>query len=527
MPPLPETAAVDLFVRRVRDVQADFARTDENAPAITELCARLDGLPLALELAARRIKTYGAVEALLAALAPALPELTGGPRDAPARQRTMRAAIAWSYGLLDDDERSLFRRLAVCRGGCAIDAAQALATDRTAVAPALENLVAHRMLLHTDGPRDEARVGMLETMREYGLERLAEAGEEGDARRRHARQYLAFGEAAAPHMLEADQGVWLARLDREHDNLRAALAWAIDSDEAEVALRLAAALWRYWEIHGHIGEGRRWLDRALTQADGVVPAVHARALYAAARLATLQVDRTAAEDLHRRSYDLYAGSGDRLGQADVLNSWGGLVHGQGEDFARALDLHAQAFGLYAELGHRLGMADALYNQGLVRVLQWDFAGARAPLEQALTMLDDLGDRRGIVQSSLCLGITLLFVPDLPAALAMFRRVLALAEPVGDRANISYGLDGVAAAIGVQGEWECSARLFGTADHIRRDIHFPLPPSYLSLRETAVEAVRGTAPPDAFAAAYAIGEVQPLRASIVQAMGASHSEGRVE
>ncbi len=238
IPPLDRTAAQELFVQRVQDTQSDFAVTPQNTAAIAAICGRLDGLPLALELAAHRMKKYGTAPALLEALLPILPELIDGPRDVPARQQTMQATIAWSYDLLAAEEQWLFRQLAVCRGGCSMRAVDALGDERTGVDTWLEGLIDQGMLQRTPGTVEDARVWLFEVLREYGLEQLAESGELEAARRRHADHYLLLAEEASIQLFGPRQGHWLRQLDQDYDNLQAALEGAISAGDGETALRL-------------------------------------------------------------------------------------------------------------------------------------------------------------------------------------------------------------------------------------------------------------------------------------------------
>jgi predicted ATPase/class 3 adenylate cyclase len=254
---LPEYEAVALFAQRAAGVDPDFAVTDENAPAVAEICARLDGLPLAIELAASRIKLLSP-SAMLNRLQHRLALLTGGPRDLPARQRTLRETIGWSYGLLEGDEQILFSRLATFVGGWTVEAAEAVANPAGELGvdtlDALGSLVDNSLVRREAGDGD-LRFGMLETIREFGLEVLEQAGEAGRARRRHASYFLRLAEAAEPQLTVTDQG-WLDQFEREHDNLRAALRWAIDTGEADIGLRIAGAVWRFWQVRDHLAEGR-------------------------------------------------------------------------------------------------------------------------------------------------------------------------------------------------------------------------------------------------------------------------------
>ncbi|CAA9576383.1 MAG: Transcriptional regulator, AfsR family, partial [uncultured Thermomicrobiales bacterium] len=282
--------AVALFVERARAVKPGFALDETNAVAVAGIVRRLDGLPLAIELAAARVRVL-APPALLARLDRALPLLTSGPRDAPARQRTLRDAIAWSHGLLSPDERDLFRRLAVFVGGFTLEATEAVADlgGELDALGGLEGLAEDSLLRPAEGPGGEPRFTMLATVREFAREQLEASGEAAVAHGRHAAFFTVLAESAAPELTGPDQGAWLARLEAEHDNLRAALVWA-EGHEPESCLRLAGALWRFWYARGHLAEGLRRLEAAVARADGRPADACARALLGAGVLADLQGD---------------------------------------------------------------------------------------------------------------------------------------------------------------------------------------------------------------------------------------------
>jgi predicted ATPase/DNA-binding XRE family transcriptional regulator len=273
--------AVALFVQRARAVRSTFDLTADRAPVVAAICARLDGLPLAIERVASRIKLF-APSSLLERLDQRLPLVTDGPRDLPERQRTLEQAIAWSYALLRPDEQRLFRHLAVFRGGWSLEAAEAVCEAdggaegaRDSIFAGLASLIDQNLVVpqeHAAGDMSEARFRMLETLRDYGLARLAASGEEEVARRRHFDYFLRLGEPAFQELRGPAQSGWLARIEREHDNLRAALSWALAHGEAERGLRLTYSLFFFWRRHGHVREGERWLEALLALADGTAPA---------------------------------------------------------------------------------------------------------------------------------------------------------------------------------------------------------------------------------------------------------------
>ena len=354
-PAVPATAAgasqadaVRLFVHRAQSARPDFALTDANADAVAAICRRLDGLPLAIELAAARIPVLPP-HALLARLEPRLPLLTGGPRDAPVRLRTMRDAIAWSYDLLAPPEQALFRRLAIFAGGCTLDAAETVAGG-DGVLEGVSSLVASSMLRQEAPPGGEPRYLMLETLREFGLEQLETAGEVAETRRRHAAHYLALVERWSPDPALPGEKHRLAAIAAEDDNVRLALAWLDTHDEADGLLRLAGSLFEFWFALGRYGEGRRWLGRALGRTERAAPAVSARALMTASALARYQ-----------------------------------------GDFAEATRLLDVALPLARDHGTAGQLVTALLNSGLLAYHQEHYAAAETRLAEALDCVRGLGD----------------------------------------------------------------------------------------------------------------------------------------
>src|SRR5205085_5268538 len=338
---LSQVAAVALFLQCAQGVRADFALTAGNASTVAAICTRVDGLPLALELAAAHCKLL-APQALLRRLGSRLGLLTGGARDLPARQQTLRATLAWSYDLLEASERALFRRLAVFVGGCTLEAAEAVgnAPGHQDVVEGLASLVDKNLLRLEEQAQGEPRFGMLETIREYAWERLEASGVAEEVRRRHAVYYLELAEAAQPGMRVAEQGVWFERLERELNNLRGALGWAQEAGEAEIGLRLAGALWWVWKRLGYLSEGRNWsegllaLQESCARSSGAT-AIRANALRAAGRLALRQGDYGRAVALFEQRLALHRELGDKWGVAESLDSLARWARHRG-DYGRAV-----------------------------------------------------------------------------------------------------------------------------------------------------------------------------------------------
>ena len=288
---LAEIATVALFLQRTQAIQPGFTLTSANASTIAELCARLEGLPLAIELAAARMKLLPP-PALLKRLSHRLEVLTGGARDLPARQQTLRQTMQWSYDLLSTPEQRLFRWLSVFVGGCTLEAAAVVCTaegdPRIEVLEGVASLIDKSLLHQTEREREEPHLVMLETIREFELERLAADREGETARDVQAADYLLLAEEAEPYFMCAEQGEWLDRLEREHENLRAALSWLIERDDRETALRLGGALWRFWWMHGHLSEGRGFLESMLPASNAVAASIRAKALVGAGVLTGAQ-----------------------------------------------------------------------------------------------------------------------------------------------------------------------------------------------------------------------------------------------
>lgn len=322
---LAQYPAVNLFLQRAQAIKPDFARTKANLQAIATICVHLDGLPLAIELAAARIKLLPP-PVLLQRLTRPLDVLTGGTRDVPLRQQTLRNTLAWSYNLLEEGEQQLFRQLAIFIGGCTLEAIEAvhraIAGKPGSVLDRVASLIDRSLLLSIEHEGEAPRLLMLQTIREYGLELLSATQEKASVHQAHAHYYLSLAEQATPEYGGPRQALWLDRLEREHDNLRAALEWSLEQaetkgDEASgsLALRLGIALRRFWLVHAHVPEGRDFLERALAASVNAPPALRAQALLAAANLVIAMNDYTRAEALAQEALALCRHLGDQAGVA--------------------------------------------------------------------------------------------------------------------------------------------------------------------------------------------------------------------
>jgi predicted ATPase/DNA-binding CsgD family transcriptional regulator len=473
--------AVRLFVARAQAAQPDFALDDATAPVVAEICRRLDGLPLAIELAAARLRHLPPA-ALLARLERRLPLLTGGPRDLPERQRTLRAAIAWSYGLLDGAEQDLFRRLAVFVGGFTPEAAAAVGgvTDEVGLLDGIGSLVDKSLVRQDEGPGGEPRYRMLETIREFGLERLEERGEVGPARRAHAACCLALAEDAMPSVLRAgEQSAWLSRMDRDHDNLRAALAWFVGAADAEAALRLAGALTFFWYYRGHLAEGRRALERALALAAGgaaIDPGIRAWALTGSGLLANAQGDLTEATARLTEALVLWGAGGEdgrfpvarggAWGAAAARGLLGGVLVGQGR-YGEAAPLFEEGLARFGELGDEAWVAHARFHLGAIAFARGDHAATRAQCREAADRYDATGARLDAIDPLRYLGLLACAEGDLAGAAALFADNLTRLQARGSPSAIATGLADVATFATRRGDHRSAARLFGAAAALSR------------------------------------------------------------
>ncbi|WP_437499321.1 protein kinase domain-containing protein [Sorangium sp. So ce1099] len=444
------SSAVSLFCRRASAIKPGFQLGPANVAEVVEICARLDGLPLAIELAASRMRVltpaallarFGDRSAAGRAAAPAgsFRLLTGGARDLPERQQTMRAAIDWSYGLLEPEEQLVFRTLAVFPGGFSLATADRMCAFRDPALDTLgilESLVDKSLLLPAAG--EEPRFQMLAILREYGLERLEEEGAAAACNRRFVELSLELAERAAEALRGPEQAAWLAALDLEHANLRLALELALSGGEADagVAVRLAAALAWFWYIHGHYQEGRAWLARALAGAAGVAPEHVAAALRGAGKLALLQCDYREARAVLERGAALYRGLGDERGLASVIQILGSVAREQG-DYERALSLHGESLALATRRGDTLEAAHALGYTGFAAWLSGDVARAESACRLALAELGRAGDREGTATALLNLGCAAFYRGELDEAARLCEESEALSQQVKFKEGIAW------------------------------------------------------------------------------------------
>jgi predicted ATPase/serine/threonine protein kinase len=438
---LSEYSALALFAARAAAVKPDFALTPENAPIVAEICARLDGLPLAIELAAARIKLLSP-SAIRQRLASRLQLLTGGARDLPERQQTLRGAIGWSYNLLNEAEQKLFGRLSVFVGGCTLEAVEAVGNTRDDlgldVLDGIESMVDKSLLRRVESSGGEPRFIMLETIREYALERLAESGEEQLIKRTHAAYYLVLAEEGAGEESDAASAEWLEQLKAESDNVRAALKWLLENGEADWGVRFGAALFRFWESGEHLAEGRDLLDRLLKLGPTSPSQVRARALFAAGALAGEQSDYVAADKFAQESLNISKELGDDRGLAVSLNALAVFARNRG-DVGRARALIEESLILWRKTEDQMGLARALSNLANVVKIQGDYATARALFTDCISIFETLGDRSGIAWSFNHLGDIAREQGEVELANDQYEQSLKIFRELGDHWGVANSL----------------------------------------------------------------------------------------
>lgn len=558
---LGDSESVALFVERARAARPDFELTGQNARAVAEICTRLDGLPLAIELAAARVKLLPP-ETMLARLEHTLPLLTGGWLDMPARQRTLRSTLRWSHELLDEGEQRLFRRLSVFAGGSTLQAAEAVCDTVDYPLPGalekLEGLIDKSMLRREEEvDTDKPRFAMLETIQEYASERLKSSGEEEAIRRAHAGYFRALAEEADPKLTTAEQVAWLGRLEVDHNNLRAALRHLVDRGEAEEALRLAGALWRFWYLRGHLTEGRRWLEETLSPSRGASAALRAKALGGLGYLSWSQGDFGQAKALFEESLALSRREGERREAAAALNGLGRVASYARGDHATARTFYEEALTIHRDLDDKWGVAKSLYFSGVAAAFQEDHAAAHPLLEEALEAFREVGDREGIADSVGVMGMMALSrgdheearslveeartimesLEDRPgiikalcvlgdislnqgkpgAAHDLYERALAILKDLEDEWWIAWCLEGVAGVAAVQGQPARAARLFGAAQALRDETGSPRPPAYRRYYEHNLAAAKDLLDEAAFAEAWEEGRAMTSGQAIEHAL----------
>ena len=447
-----------LFVQRAQMTQPHFALNDDNASAIAQICTRLDGLPLAIELAASRGKVLPP-QALLDRLDSRLSLLTGGSRDAPARQRTLRDTIAWSYNLLDTDEKALFARLAVFRGGASLDAIEAVCVHdlSLAVLDGLASLV-NKSLVQQKEMAGEPRFVMLEMLREYAWEQLEASGSADIMRQRHAEYFVALAERAEPELRMAPHIRWFQRFELEQDNLRAVLAWSLAHGDRQLGVRLVGSIWLYWFAYGHHEEGRRWTQRLLVHLQEMPEGQHAKFLIAAGNM-TMIGAADVARPLFVRALEISRKLGDRLSTAWALSHLSSTQLGK----ADAMVIAQEALALFRALNHQPGIAHTLNIIGEIARHAGDDALARGAYEECLDLCLKTGEARRVAIMLFNLAFLAQHEGDHHGAIVKTRRAMQIAHEMNNRGEIAWCLPIIASSLAALGQPQLAARLLGTSE----------------------------------------------------------------
>jgi predicted ATPase/class 3 adenylate cyclase len=463
--------AVALFIERARAATTSFRLTNENASAVAEICARLDGLPLAIELAASRIKVLPP-DAILSRLGHRLDLLATTARNLPERQRTLRAAIEWSYGLLDEPERRLFARLSIFAGGFDVEAAEGVANPAGDLGvdtlDALASLLDKSLIRQTQPQAGEPRFGMLETIREYARERCQLEWDGEATRRRHAEHFLALAEASKPHLDGPDHVPWLDRLDREHENLQAAIRWSLGSGEVDRGMAGAAAVWRFWQQRGHFAVGRTWLERLLaTPGEPTTARVDAHA--AAGSLAYWQGDAEATEHHYDESLTMSRQLGYRPGIAEALRNLAFLPILRGTDLPRSIELFQQSIEVYREIGDEQSAARSRADIAFVLGLQGDHQAALPLLQESVLISREQGDMFYLADNLTAVGQAHQFLGNYRESRASYLEALELFGEADNPSGIAGGLMMLSGLESAVGNHPRAVRLFAAGSALNEAI----------------------------------------------------------
>jgi predicted ATPase/class 3 adenylate cyclase len=521
---LSQYESVRLFIERAQAAKGDFEVTNESAPAVAEICVRLDGLPLAIELAAARIKLLPP-RAMLERLGSRLKLVTGGARDLPERQRTLRGTIEWSYTLLEEGERVLFARLAVFSGGRTLEAIEAICDAKGDLpVDALEgvsSLLDKSLLKQEEGLEGQPRFVMLETIHEYARERLEASDEAEETRKLHAEYFLALAEGAEPELSGADQLACLERLEADHDNMRAALQWSLQK-EPETAFRLAGILARFWEIRSDFSEGSRWLEAALRQSgrsDTITEAAtRAKLLSEAGTFAYYRTDFEHAIALHGEALALYRELGDDSGVAFALMCLGAQYAEKG-DHERAAPFFEEALALSRRIGDQRNIASTLHNLAEVERQRGNYERAKALGMESMALAREMEDKWELARIVGWLGLLTVFrFDEHDLAEGFLKESLTLNREIGSWEYFAYSLEGFAGLAGAKAQGGRAARLWGAAEALRKSIGAPLSSEGRLYFERSMVAARSQLGEAAWEAAFAQGMAMAPEEAAEYALG---------
>ena len=552
--------SVRLFVERARGRDPSFSLSPHNARAVADICLMLEGIPLAIELAAARVGTLS-LEQIADRLTNSLRLLTGGTKTQMPKQRTLRGALDWSHELLSEDEKKLFGRLSVFAGGWTLEAVEAVGVGEGVeedILDVLSGLVNKSLVAVRERQESRVRYRLLEPIRQYAREKLEEGGEGEEVRRRHADFYLALAEEAEPRLRGPEDKQWLERLEVEHDNLRATLSWALEGGEPKLGLRLAGALWLFWEGHGHYGEGHRWLEQVLARGsqaaaarakalegegwlvyrsggmdEGVIAAqeglelsdeaglggaARAKFLNILGWVTVMQGDYERAKELFEESLKLSRNANDEFGIADGLLGLGNSFDSLG-DRGRAKELFEEGIVLCRKLGYVPTLARHLFSLGISLLFEGDYERGAALNEEAATLLREHGYKGGLEYVLDNLGWAALLQGDHERAKNYYEENLALSKELGDKTGVADSLEGLACVAGTDGEAERAAKLFGVADVLRETVGYKHSPEEDAWREPYRATARLLLGEDSWEEALAQGRAMGLKEAIEYALSA--------
>ena len=495
--------AVQLFALHATAAKPDFRVTSTNAGTIAAICAQVDGLPLAIQLAATHLKFFPLGD-LLDRLKDRLFSAVAGPRDFPERQQSLRAAIDWSYELLDTSERRVFAAMGVFLGGCSITAAEAVLNNRGSLAyPVmlrLTSLTSKSLITATEAADGTPRFGMLETIREYAMEQLGRMGDLRQFQLSHLQYFITLAESAEPYLQQEGRHLWQVRLQQEADNFRAALQWALDEREAG-GLQLASALGTFWIVSGQFSEARYWLERTLAAIASASSTVQAKALAALGNIAVRQGDYVRVKSCTEERIRLCRELGDRAGEAESLRVLGDMAAAD-EEFGDAQELYFESLSMFRELGHTAGIAHVMNNLGELARYREDMAAARGYYAESLRLSEEAGDQSSAARALFNLGWVAFHESGVADAARLFQASLAIQQRLGGSPHrIVFCVMALAAVAAAQGEIHRAALLFGAAEVLRQSIGISLDPADRIEYDRHLRLVRQQLPGDEFQNAW--------------------------
>ena len=510
-----EFPALVLFAERARAARSDFALNAKNIRAVASICSQLDGLPLAIELIAARVKTLS-IEQIAARLDDRFALLTSGSRIAPSRQQTLRATLDWSYELLTETERELFRQLSVFVGGFTLEALEsvALLDSNQSILDALSRLVDKSLLLVEQ--QDQPRYRFLEPIRQYARDKLNETGESNLIQDRHLNYYLRVAEEAEPHLFRAGQQDWKNRLELDHDNLRVALAWSLESNQIEAGLKMAGALAWFWHSKGHLSEGNLWLEKILASGIGTQGKERAKALRASSILSTATGDYIRARAFAESSIKLYREIGDNRGTGLALIDLGASLHRGGNE-EEAIESFEESLRLLRASEDRWGIAYAQLWLGDPWFRMGDIERAATSWEESLRLTQELGDHYLMAWSLGGLADVARLRADYKRATGMFKEALSLYQSSGDKFGPPFTLEALGLVAAALGDAKRAARLWGAASAWREAINEPLPLTYQRDYAASITQARTQLGEEVYASAWSEGHAMSPEQAIALAL----------